>query len=234
MSTLFTHPGPAIFQDIALNQGRFPSISSPAHDADEKTHQNQGPTPEKKDGVFLPLEVFHPGPLLRQNFLLLFEALGDGIIVSLDLQKILGFSLENIVGVGHLLEGPPALSGEKVTTILVHLTNQSLHNKYIQVKDEICMNSLPGECTIAELVLESSECQENRRSEKCREAREISSQAACVEGLVFSGDVDRGESIAVEICINHTGKGKLAVRNSPTGPWVHHNWVSAGDKIAIR
>ena len=120
---------------------------------------------------------------------------------------------------------------EKIRT---HLTNQSLHKKNIQVKDEVCSNTLPDKCSIAELVLESAECQEDRRSEKCREARKISNQAACVEGLVFSGDIDRDETISINICINHTGKGKLAVRNSPTAPWIHHNWVSAGDTISVR
>ena len=130
--------------------------------------------------------------------------------------------------------GSPSLAGEPIGKIQIHLANQSFHTKNIQVKDNICTSTRPEKCSQAALILESSECQEYRRTEKCREARKITDQASCVAGLVYSGQIESGESVTVDICVNHTGKGKLAVRNSPTAAWVHHNWLAEDDTISVR
>ena len=125
----------------------------------------------------------------------------------------------------------PALAGDQCATIQINIVNSSLHPKYLEIKDEICSSAVSQECELAEFILKSPECQKDRKAEKCREADETMNGASCVEGMVYYGLLERDEAVSLEICANQAGKGKVAIRSSQSAPWVHYNWVDAGDTI---
>lgn len=126
-----------------------------------------------------------------------------------------------------------AFAGEPAT-ISIKIANESLGAKYIEVKDEVCEGQVSMECKLAQYLIDSDECRKNPYDEKCVEAGDTVKGASCVEGIVYYGELQRDEVIAVTICTNPTGNGKVAIRNSPTAPWVHYNWIKAGDKIVPR
>ncbi len=131
-----------------------------------------------------------------------------------------------------LFIGSPAISSDELTNFNISIENSSLKKKFIQVKDDICSNEPPKECKLAKLVFESAECKNDPKEEKCVAAIEITNGGFCVEGLIFTGWLEENEKVHLEICPNHTGKGKIAIRNSETAPWTHYNWVEPGETIS--
>lgn len=124
-----------------------------------------------------------------------------------------------------------SFASDQLSRIQIKIVNSSLHDKYIQVKDELCTNALSKECELAGYILDSSECEKDRNAEKCVEAQEVVDRGSCAEGLVYSGKIARDETIAVDICTSYSGKGQIAIRNSSTAPWVHYKWIDAGAVI---
>ena len=133
-----------------------------------------------------------------------------------------------------LLSLPALSSAGESATISIQIVNESLGAKYVEVKDEVCEGQVSMECKLAQYLLDSDECQKNPRAEKCVEAGETVTGASCVQGIVYYGELQRDQVVSVDVCTNPTGNGRVAIRNSPTAPWVHYNWVKAGDRISPR
>lgn len=124
-----------------------------------------------------------------------------------------------------------SFANEQLSKIQIQIVNSSLHNKHIQVKDEICTDTLATKCELAEYIIDSDECKNDRKAEKCKDAQEVIARESCVEGLVYNGQIARGETITVDICTSYTRNGRVAIRNGTNGAWVHYRWVGAGETI---
>ena len=119
--------------------------------------------------------------------------------------------------------------------IPVRVENTSLKPTYLEIRDSLCRSQISSECRAAVLLVGSKKCTgQDRRSDKCRQAKEISSSSECLPGMLFHDRLGSGESVALDICTDHTGKGRIATRHSKTAPWVQRHWVEPGEKIEIK
>ena len=129
---------------------------------------------------------------------------------------------------------PASLADDRSANIQIRVENSSLKKNYFEVKDAICSEGVPNECRIADLILQSKKCLDQKRTDECTRSREIVERPECVKGIIFYGWLEPGEKVPLEICTDHTGTGRISTRNSRTAPWTLYNWVEAGQTISIK
>ncbi len=128
----------------------------------------------------------------------------------------------------------PSFAVDQPSTIQVSVENSSLKKGYFEVKDSMCSEDISNECKLAEIFLNSKKCTNHERKEECRKSKEIIESAECVEGILFYGWLESGESVQLNICTDHTNNGRISTRNSQTAPWTLYNWVETGETISIK
>jgi len=127
-----------------------------------------------------------------------------------------------------------SIAEDETSVIQIAVENSSLQKSYFQVKDSICSERVPNECKIAEFFLKSKKCMDRKWDEECTKSKEIVDGPECVEGIIFYSWLESGQSVQLNICTDHTGKGRISTRNSPTAPWTLFNWIEAGETITLK
>lgn len=109
----------------------------------------------------------------------------------------------------------------------------SFYSYSLRVKDEVCTGTTSQECLLAEHLLESEECAQDKRAEACRKARALIDDGVCVRGLVYRGTLGPGEGVNLTFCPSSNGSAQVAV-SKDGGPWVSHSWLEAGEVLEVR
>jgi hypothetical protein len=128
-----------------------------------------------------------------------------------------------------------------VPTALVHggsdplqitIVNSSAFPVLLQVRDEVCNTQVSDACTQADFIVKSAECRKTHFMDACVRAQQKLDGGSCVEGLIFEGNVDAGGKIALSICANSSGSGRVSMRGlTRSTPWKTSFLVSNGDQL---